>query len=512
MIYSELYEGTLREREVGAVDFALTTDILVVGAGCAGIYCADSAKREGADVVLLELSENIGGMFVCGNVTGYYYGGEGGSYLEDDEKTYGDRIFLDNGHHAEQRQIHLYHRLCESGVRLLTSHSVLGIYREGERVVGVCAFDGEKKKNIGAHFTVDATSDGHLVRLLPIKKRYGRPSDGHFVPYTIRGIYQKENVLVASNADSGVMNHYRSEEFSRGTILSHANASDVLKKGEFVNLGLHLGVREGLTFEGEDCVRYEDILYEKEQNRTLFYAYSDLDRHGTDRSLEEELFQNFWVISNLSTVTITIGVPMGAVVPKGMRGFVTAGRCLSCDTYSQSAVRMNRDMFRMGECIGVALAMATRDGVEFLDIDYDSYLKKVKARGVFDSGHARGFYFDNSYNAYKKRMQSLGRVPEERYAHLKGSDHVIVPLRFDVDEHFDELSTIEPGVAIWSCYRAKERDEVCERLYRALVRVRKRDRCNQAGAQINQTIAPSCKEQVFFSSGRCTPASAWHVV
>ena len=468
MIYSTLYQGRLTEQEVGAVSFELSCDILVVGAGCAGIYCADSAKREGKDVILLELSENIGGMFVCGNVTGYYYGGEGGSYLEDDKKVHQDTVFVGNGHHADGWQVHLYKRLLEGGVRLFTSYSVLGIYREGGHVLGVRAFDGQRSVDIRSTFTVDATSDGHLVRLLPIEKRYGRPSDGRFVPYTIRGIYHTEGRLLACNADSGTMNHYDSDAFSLGTILAHANASEVLKKGDFVNLALHIGVREGLSFVGEDTVRYEDILYEKKHERILFYAYSDLDRHGSDRAIEEELFQNFWVISNLSTVTIPIGVPMGAVVPKGISGFVTAGRCLSCDTYAQSAIRMNRDMFRMGECIGLALAMATDSGIGFLEIDYEEYLNRIQARGAFDGGHAPGFYFDNTYNAYKKRMLSLGRTPDMRYSHYQGSDHVIIPISFGVEEHFEKLRTIEPGVAFWSCYRDKNREAICERLYRAL--------------------------------------------
>ena len=302
MQYTRLYQGSLCKEEASSVHFDLRCDVLVVGAGCAGIYCADSAKREGADVILLEIGENIGGMFACGNVTGYYYGGEGGAYLFDDEKTERDHIFVRNGSHWEQRQIHMTERLTESGVRLLTSCSVLGLYLDGCRVLGVRAFDGKKTLNIGATFTVDATSDGHLVRMTDAKIRYGRESDGRFVPFTVRGQYVSDGVLTSCNTDSGTMNHYDSDAFSYYTILSHANASSLLKKGEFVNLGLHTGVREGLTYEGEDCVRYEDILYEKEQQRVLFYAYSDLDRHGADRASEAELFQNFWVISNLSTV------------------------------------------------------------------------------------------------------------------------------------------------------------------------------------------------------------------
>jgi len=60
-----------------------------------------------------------------------------------------------------------------------------------------------------------------------------------------------------------------------------------------------------------------------------------------------------------------------------MKGLVTAGRCLSCDTYIQSAVRMNRDMFRMGECVGIAASMAALAGEDFLEMDYRKYFMRV---------------------------------------------------------------------------------------------------------------------------------------
>ena len=55
-------------------------DILVVGAGSSGIYAAFAARREGADVILIENDSGIGGMHVQGNVHGYYYGAKGGTY------------------------------------------------------------------------------------------------------------------------------------------------------------------------------------------------------------------------------------------------------------------------------------------------------------------------------------------------------------------------------------------------------------------------------------------------
>ena len=244
----------------------------------------------------------------------------------------------------------------ESGVRVLCRHSVIGLYFEKERVIGVLAYDGAREVTIKADITIDATSDGHLIRMTDVKKRYGRPSDGHFVPFGVFLQYTKNGRLHSKNNDSGIMDQYENRDFSSKTIMAHANASNILGNEELVNCALHTGVREGLTYLGEETVNYEDLLLGKQSEKVLFWAYSDLDRHGSLRAIDEDMFQNWWVISNLSTVVMSIPIPMGSVVPKNIKGLITAGRCLSCDTYSQSAVRMNRDMFRMGECIGVAAA------------------------------------------------------------------------------------------------------------------------------------------------------------
>ena len=110
-----------------------------------------------------------------------------------------------------------------------------------------------------------------------------------------------------------------------------------------------------------------------------------------------------------------IPVPMGAVVPKGVKGLVSAGRCLSVDTYLQSAVRMNRDMFRMGECVGALAALAAKDNVGVLDVDYGEYLDVVGKRGCFEKEDRKGFYFDNSYKWYTDKMKSLGRAVDPKY-------------------------------------------------------------------------------------------------
>lgn len=463
MILSELYCGVVKKTACEA-DFDLFCDVLCVGAGSAGANAADSAARCGADVILLEIGENIGGMPVCGSVTAYYYGLRGGSYELDDEVTDKDCAFLSKGRHSELRQINLYKRLCESGVRLLIRHSVIGLYFDGDAVIGARVFDGKQIFNIKSKIVIDATSDGHLIRMTDVKKQYGREESGSFVPFGVFLRYTKDGRIRLMNNDLGTMNHYDAKDFSEKVILAHANADNLVKNEDFVNLALHTGIREGLSFEGEERLRYEDVLFGRSPGRALFHAYSDLDRHGCERATEEELFQNWWVIANLSTVTINIPVPFGSVVPKDIRGLVSAGRCLSLDTYLQSAVRMNSDMFRMGECVGIAAAIAVRDGVDFLDVDYEEYLARVNERGCFGGCSDRNFSFDNRYSSYLTKMKALGREPDAKYSDLSPSDSICEKLNFDFDANAHLLKTDAPGVAIWSAFVAADKSAVKEKL------------------------------------------------
>ena len=346
--------------------------------------------------------------------------------------------------------------------------STIGIFFDGNRAVGICAHNGSKFVNIKSKITVDATSDGHLMRMTDVKKRYGREQTGSFVPFTVRTQYTKNDHLYSCNNDSGIADHYNEKEFSQKVILAHSNAAAIMNKGEFVSVAFQTGIREGLTFEGEDELRYEDVLLDKPQEKILFWAYSDLDRHGNERATEKELFKNWWVVCNLSTVTITLPVPFGSVVPKGIKGLISAGRCFSCDTYTQSAVRMNKDMFRMGECIGVAAALACRDNVNFLDIDYSEFLKIVTELDCFNGGIPKGFYFDNRYHAYLRKMEALKRVPDPKYSNLSKNDYVREKLDFDIKNNAHLLKTDSPGVALWSCFISKNRAEVCDWLNREM--------------------------------------------
>ena len=104
-----LLNGKTTIEESTWVEFDMKCQVLCVGAGCAGIYAADSAARNGADVILLENDVTIGGMHILGNVRNYYYGFEGGSFEEIDAKCKELDVFF---YKADQKRILLLRRPC----------------------------------------------------------------------------------------------------------------------------------------------------------------------------------------------------------------------------------------------------------------------------------------------------------------------------------------------------------------------------------------------------------------
>ena len=452
MILMTLEEGVRKAREVDPPDFLYSCDVLCVGAGAAGCYAADAAARDGADVILLEYGREIGGMPVAGRVSGYYYGARGGAFESDDAARLADRRFLTSGG-AEARQITLTERLAASGVRVLCGVSPIGLYLEEDTVCGLLLFDGERESAIAARITVDATSDGYLVLLLDTWITYGRPEDGATVPFSVRTQYLQNGQYRSDNSDSGMVNQYDARALSRAILRAHADAARHLEEGkQFLGVATRTGLREGLHYEGEEMLTLRSVLIDPPPERILFYAYSDLDRHGYDRAIDCELLQNWWVIAGLATVTVRIPVPMGAVVPRGIRGFVTAGRCLSCDTYVSSAVRMNRDMFRMGECIGYAAAAAVREGVDLLAIDYEAFRRRAVASGAFLGEEGRRFGYDETRAWHERKMERLGRACDPRYEGLAPLDKVYTPIDFREVDVLAALRTDAPGAGIFAVY------------------------------------------------------------
>ena len=432
-----LENGKLQTYSAEQISFDRECDVLCIGVGSAGGYAAIAAAREGVRVIAVEKDANVGGMPVSGRVTFYYYGFPGGTFEKNDERgrTHRD-VFAANPTHNQSDliQMMLLDEMDRQGVSLLNRAVVTGVYFEGNVVVGARIYREGREENIRSTMLIDATSDGHVIRMCPVETYLGRDVDGKTVPFTVRTeTLEATGKYRYDNGDSGYGNQYCVADFSKKVLTAHASKHSVPDMGRrLVAVAPVCGVREGVRYLGEETLRYSDIILEKPSEKVLFYAYSDIDKHGHDTALDDELYQNWWVVINLATVTVRIPVPMRAVIPKGLEGIVTAGRCMSIDSYASSAVRMNRDMFRMGECVGVGCAMAVKSGCGFADIDYEQFKSRVEEYGCYRGDTSKNFGFDTQNHVMPYKPVKFTLTREELRAYL-ASDC--------------------PGVGIWACFR-----------------------------------------------------------
>ena len=450
MEFYELYNGDLRIKETDEPVWGQSYDIIVAGSGSSGTYCALSAAKEGRNVLLLEKTRWCGGMHIQGLVNGYYYGGRGGLYEETDKKTaaLAGELFYDM---ADAKRLVVGEILEENGIEVSTSSIVVGLYAESSRVIGVRACLGTKVTDIKCSMLVDATSDGHLLRLLPVRTFIGRATDNGVQPFSsVRSVYLDKSQydgglsVTAGNVsgrygvyheyrDNGYVNQYDEEQFTDAIIRAHASHLKTLAPmARFLYLAPLIGIREGLLFEGEQTLTLKNVLEDKEKPENILYCcFSDVDKHGSDLAFDEKTYQNWFVNCNMSTCTVYIPVPVGSVVPKGWTGFITTGRCLSMDCYVNSAVRMNTDAFRIGEACGILASMALDCSASPMQIPYPALKEKLLSCGLWEAEETRKPSF---------------------WTPARGNDRRFVTWMTRPEEIRDALSTDRPSVALWSCH------------------------------------------------------------
>ncbi len=165
----------------------ITTDVLIVGAGCSGVAAAIEAARAEKIVTLVESTQRVGGMLTAAGVSAVdggeliatgiwgefrrrlldYYGGEESirtGWVSNTcfEPWVGEQILREML--GEHENITIIHGCYPVSVSLL-----------GERLEAV-SFRGEREFTVQAPVTIEAEETGDLLTLMPIESRCGRDS------------------------------------------------------------------------------------------------------------------------------------------------------------------------------------------------------------------------------------------------------------------------------------------------------------------------------------------------
>ena len=393
----------------------MTADVIVIGAGSAGLAAAVTAAREGVRVVVLERHGYAGGMGTASLVhtfCGLYRIGTERPQLanpgfpaemaERMMRATGDsgpvkmgRVWVLRQHPVEFVRI-ADELFRESGVELLFHSEVLAAVRDesGWRVDALCR--GQRKR-LRAKVLVDASGDAVLADLLGVaterteSARLQRPAyvfgvqgvaaaeeglalAGRIVDGVRRGELPKEALglhfrtsgrageifgsIDLSGAEEGDYDPLDAACLSRLEVGGRAIASaalDFLKReaeGWAAAYVSHWPVRAGVRESRRWKGRH--VMSEAEILGGV--------RHADDIALAA------WPLEFRETTRgpklrfpdedRAAGIPLGCLLPEALDDVLVAGRCLSCDHGAQASLRVMGTCFATGQVAGAGAAMA----------------------------------------------------------------------------------------------------------------------------------------------------------
>jgi hypothetical protein len=115
-----------------------------------------------------------------------------------------------------------------------------------------------------------------------------------------------------------------------------------------------------------------------------------MDNHNKDIAFENDLQQDWAVAASLWGLNMSVPIPLGALIPKGIDNLLVAGRSLAVDHDLAACVRMKRDMQKCGEAAALAAMVAIQENLPLRNIPYDLLRPLLMENGCLrESNHVR---------------------------------------------------------------------------------------------------------------------------
>jgi hypothetical protein len=111
------------------------------------------------------------------------------------------------------------------------------------------------------------------------------------------------------------------------------------------------GVRETFRIVGETTVTVDDYTRGRVFEDAVAYSFYPIDLHVEHGVKPEHLKEG-----------VVPTIPRGALIPKGSKNLMAAGRCLSSDRLANSALRVQASCMGMGQAAGATAALAAKAG------------------------------------------------------------------------------------------------------------------------------------------------------
>ena len=427
----------------GARDLPVNTDadVIVCGAGPAGVSAAISAARAGARVRLFETHGSLGGVWTS-SLLGYLLDFDKPGFNVELVRRLRERDAINgegmNGlsYQPEEMKL-LLEELCVcAGVKVQLHTRVAAAYREGRALRTIVTESKSGRQAWRAPVFIDTTGDGDLgaqagcefeigrgqacpcqpmtmYALIVVKdvtqiadclhgtgdggrhtgprafqdtlKRAGvTPSYGSACLFPIRG----NLVLLMANHEYGI-NATDAAQVSEATLRARGEIHQIVRGlrklgGAWDGVQVaatpeQIGIRDGRRIRGRYIMTSEDLVEGAVQPDAVVRATFSVDIHALSAEDNKKAAYH-----NGGVKTKPYDIPLRALIARDVDGLMMAGRCISGDFIAHASYRVTGNAVAMGEAAGATAAVAAKSKTAPHDVPWrevQPVVEKIRAQG-----------------------------------------------------------------------------------------------------------------------------------
>lgn len=411
-----LSESSITEKE-RRVLVSGVYDVVVSGAGPAGVIAAIEAGRNGAKVLLLEVRGCLGGVWTAGLLSWILDQANKPGIMRELENRLdkmGAKCTIDVGknlaYDVEKMKLLLEEMCIEANVDILLHTRVVGAAQnDKKRITHVVTESKIGREAWAGKVFIDTSGDGDLAALSGCGFDFGSDEDGSFQPTSLLSLvtgvrFEEIQQFVRWSGDKGsASKKLIFEELAKAGItpsyaqpsihpiredlfmvmanhqyeLSGLNTRDVTKAtliarkevhritdglrslgGVWKDLRVvataeHIGVREGRRIHGLYTVSTDDLINGVRHDDAVCRVTFGVDVHSV-RKTDDSTHVGY----NRGIKSKPYDIPLRALIAKDVAGLMMAGRCISGDFITHSSYRVTGNSVAMGQATGRVAAIA----------------------------------------------------------------------------------------------------------------------------------------------------------
>jgi hypothetical protein len=410
--------------------YSTVYDVIVCGAGPAGVSAAIAAGRAGAKVLLVEPHNCLGGVWTSGLLS-YILDGRGKSGLMAEIRerlaAYGGVSAERDLYDAEIMKLVLDELCEEAGVEVLLYAKLADATVSGRVITHAILECKEGRRTVAGRCFVDTTGDGDLAARAGCGYDLGREEDGATQPFSLMSIisglpeavtrapfankdsasclnkakflellretgyeptYVRPSIFPLPNGFATIMVDQQygfsglvSEDLSRATQLARKDVAQTVEamkrvpgweNVKLISTAAHIGVREGRRIHGLYRVTVEDVVTGRRHADAVAECTASIDIHAPRRHENNGGYN-----SDLGHHALPFDIPLRALIARDRDNLVMAGRCISGDFLAHASYRVTGNAVATGQAAGTAAAMAALQGVSPAELDPKEVLQRL---------------------------------------------------------------------------------------------------------------------------------------